>query len=308
MPYWLELTIKIASGPVIGAVIGFFTNWLAVRMLFRPYRPKYIGKLRLPFTPGIIPKRKEALGRALGKAVGTQLVTPSDIQKLFASDEICARVGDIAANALIATDDGLSVRGVADSLGGEGGASRLADRATDAVTAELMRAAGKLDLPALLAEHAGKAVASRGGLGGLLGLLGGDRVAAKLAESAGERLRDYLNEHGEETARPVVREEIDKLLDTPVKGALERAGLTKERVAELAAGAYRRYVVDKLADVIAGFDIAGTVAAKVREMDMKELEGLFMTVMKRELRAIVNLGGLLGALVGAVNSLIMIFL
>ena len=41
---------------------------------------------------------------------------------------------------------------------------------------------------------------------------------------------------------------------------------------------------------------------------MKELEGLFMTVMKRELRAIVNLGGLLGALVGAVNSLIMIFL
>ena len=190
MPYWLELTIKIASGPVIGAVIGFFTNWLAVRMLFRPYRPKYIGKLRLPFTPGIIPKRKEALGRALGKAVGTQLVTPSDIQKLFASDEICARVGDIAANALSATDDGLSVRGVADSLGGEGGASRLADRATDAVTAELMRAAGKLDLPALLAEHAGKAVASRGGLGGLLGLLGGDRVAAKLAESSGKRLRD----------------------------------------------------------------------------------------------------------------------
>ena len=41
---------------MIGAIIGFFTNWLAVRMLFRPYRPKYIGKLRLPFTPRKIPK------------------------------------------------------------------------------------------------------------------------------------------------------------------------------------------------------------------------------------------------------------
>ena len=50
MPEWLTLAIKIASGPVLGAIIGFFTNWLAVKMLFRPYKkretPHHRGKGR----------------------------------------------------------------------------------------------------------------------------------------------------------------------------------------------------------------------------------------------------------------------
>jgi uncharacterized membrane protein YheB (UPF0754 family) len=62
--------LKLIAGPVLGAVIGYFTNWLAVKMLFRPYYPKKIGKLTLPFTPGIIPKRKQALAQAVGKVVG----------------------------------------------------------------------------------------------------------------------------------------------------------------------------------------------------------------------------------------------
>ena len=31
------LILKYVGGPLLGAVIGYFTNWLAVRMLFRPY-------------------------------------------------------------------------------------------------------------------------------------------------------------------------------------------------------------------------------------------------------------------------------
>ena len=65
------LILKYVGGPLLGAAIGYFTNWLAVRMLFRPYYPKKLGKWRLPFTPGIIPKRKGALAKAVGKAVGS---------------------------------------------------------------------------------------------------------------------------------------------------------------------------------------------------------------------------------------------
>ena len=42
--------LRYISGPLIGAVIGLFTNWLAVKMLFRPYYPKKIAKWRFPFT------------------------------------------------------------------------------------------------------------------------------------------------------------------------------------------------------------------------------------------------------------------
>ncbi|WP_313430413.1 DUF445 domain-containing protein [Siminovitchia terrae] len=65
----------------IGAVIGGFTNFLAIRMLFRPYRTLYIGKWQVPFTPGLIPKRQGELAAQIGKLVVGYLVTPESIYK-----------------------------------------------------------------------------------------------------------------------------------------------------------------------------------------------------------------------------------
>ena len=47
--------IQILAGPVIGAVIGYFTNYIAVKMLFRPLKPIKIKNYTLPFTPGTYP-------------------------------------------------------------------------------------------------------------------------------------------------------------------------------------------------------------------------------------------------------------
>ena len=46
------MDLTIIAGPLIGAVIGYFTNYLAVKMLFRPRREIKIGSKTLPFTPG----------------------------------------------------------------------------------------------------------------------------------------------------------------------------------------------------------------------------------------------------------------
>ncbi|WP_336823874.1 DUF445 family protein [Sporosarcina sp. USHLN248] len=66
---------------VIGAVIGGFTNHLAIKMLFRPHEAKYIGKWRLPFTPGLIPKRRDELAVQLGRTVTNYLLTPETFRK-----------------------------------------------------------------------------------------------------------------------------------------------------------------------------------------------------------------------------------
>ncbi|MGE7767964.1 DUF445 domain-containing protein [Peribacillus sp. NPDC096540] len=75
-----ELWVKILFMVVIGAVIGGFTNLLAIRMLFRPYKPIYIFGKQLPLTPGLIPKRQDELARQLGKLVVEHLITPESIQ------------------------------------------------------------------------------------------------------------------------------------------------------------------------------------------------------------------------------------
>ena len=55
------IELKYIINPIMGTIIGFGTNYIAVKMLFRPYTAKKIGKFTLPFTPGVIPKRRRLL-------------------------------------------------------------------------------------------------------------------------------------------------------------------------------------------------------------------------------------------------------
>lgn len=64
---------------VVGALIGYFTNWLAIKMLFRPHHEKKIRGIRVPFTPGLIPKEKERIGKSIGETVGVYLLSPDTI-------------------------------------------------------------------------------------------------------------------------------------------------------------------------------------------------------------------------------------
>lgn len=81
---------------LIGAAIGGYTNSLAIKMLFRPYRPIYLGKWKLPFTPGLIPKRRDELAVQLGKMVVDHLLTPESIKKKILNDHFQTELTHIA--------------------------------------------------------------------------------------------------------------------------------------------------------------------------------------------------------------------
>ncbi|MFJ1105734.1 DUF445 domain-containing protein [Bacillus sp. GX] len=83
MNIWLSMLTTTG----LGAIIGGFTNHLAIKMLFRPHRPIYIGKFQVPFTPGLIPKRRDELAVQLGKMVVEHLLTPEGIGKKLANEE-----------------------------------------------------------------------------------------------------------------------------------------------------------------------------------------------------------------------------
>ncbi|MFK4334419.1 uncharacterized membrane protein YheB (UPF0754 family) [Bacillus sp. RC240] len=83
MNIWLNMLITTG----LGAIIGGYTNHLAIKMLFRPHRPIYIGKFQVPFTPGLIPKRRDELAVQLGKMVVDHLLTPEGIGKKLTNKE-----------------------------------------------------------------------------------------------------------------------------------------------------------------------------------------------------------------------------
>ncbi|PKM55032.1 MAG: hypothetical protein CVV00_05640 [Firmicutes bacterium HGW-Firmicutes-5] len=78
--------------PLIGALIGYSTNWLAIKMLFKPHTEVRIGKIRLPFTPGVIPRERNRIAKSLGGAVGERLLTKEVISKELLNEGVINQI------------------------------------------------------------------------------------------------------------------------------------------------------------------------------------------------------------------------
>lgn len=73
---------------VIAAVIGLFTNWLAIVMLFRPHREVRLFGKRVPLTPGLVPRRQEELAEKLGEVVDEELLDAEGLAKSLKRPEM----------------------------------------------------------------------------------------------------------------------------------------------------------------------------------------------------------------------------
>ncbi|MCT4598617.1 MAG: DUF445 family protein [Vallitalea sp.] len=69
------MDMKVILTPIIGAAIGYSTNWVAIKMLFRPYSEKRIMGVKVPFTPGLIPKERQRISNNIGEVIEEYLLT-----------------------------------------------------------------------------------------------------------------------------------------------------------------------------------------------------------------------------------------
>jgi uncharacterized membrane protein YheB (UPF0754 family) len=92
--------LKLLSGPIIGAVIGYFTNMIAVKMLFYPQKEIRLFGRRLPFTPGVIPKGRARLAASVGTVIEKHLLTRDDITRHLLSEQAEKKVADTVMEKL----------------------------------------------------------------------------------------------------------------------------------------------------------------------------------------------------------------
>lgn len=79
--------MKILIPVLVGSIIGYFTNWLAIKMLFKPHYEKKIFGLTLPFTPGLIPKERDRMAANIGNTVGEHLLSTETIVEAISNRE-----------------------------------------------------------------------------------------------------------------------------------------------------------------------------------------------------------------------------
>ena len=294
-------------GPAVGSVIGYITNDIAIRMLFRPHKAKYIMGIHVPFTPGIIPKEKCRIAGAIGKAVSENLMNREVLETSLLSDEMLEKIGNAIdefvttqstndetieqfAGHYLSSDDMTAMRenvtgGAIKMLTGKLQDSRLGDNIAHMAT-----------------QHALEKTRNS-----LAGRLGAEVIVQALAQPIekilAKHINDILQHNSQQMVTRLVQEQSEQLM------AMRMSDLTsghEKEVAQIKSGilnAYRVIITDHLPRILQDIDISNIIEQRINDMDMAEAEAIILDVMKKELRAIVWLGGLLGCIMGTITSL-----
>ena len=256
------------AGPLVGAVIGYFTNFLAVKMLFRPRQEVKVFGHTLPFTPGIIPKNKPRLAHAIGQAVANVLLTKEDFTGLITDSAL-----EQASTALV-TGSGLFSQGTLEDLAHRAGIEQVeTERLEEFLTEKVWQSAQSMDLGDLVSRKAQEIVQSKP----MLMLLPLDSILSAIKAKVNEYVssEDCRTQIGN-----VLHEKVQEVLHTPTAQTLEQLGLTETAAESYLALILRRIVDTNLEPLLARLDLAAMVEAKINDMDVAIFEDLIMSVMK----------------------------
>lgn len=290
--------------PLVGAVIGLFTNYLAIKMLFRPYNEKYLFGKKLPFTPGIIPKRKSKIAKATGTAISEQLVTSNDIKKALCKESLVSSLAEGVMNFVpyIEKAEGELLDISEDKIEKNKEQDKNDKLMTD-ISEFIVSAMQKAQIGNIIAGECYKAIKSKTE-GSFIGKMISDSIIISLSESIGKKVDEHIEKDGTEIIKPKISGEFKKISGKTIKEILDIYGVDNEKVKKEIQDIYLNYMENNSDKLLERANIATIAEKKIEEMDMKKLEQLVFSVMKNELNALVYLGGLLGFLIGLINIFI----
>ena len=279
------------TAPVLGGLIALSTNWLAIRMLFRPHREIRILGIRLPFTPGLIPKERVRIAKKLANAISTKLLTPDVLARELANPEMWPLPDITIGEALKELD--LKI------LGSEKVGICL-DRLLPKLTEEVVQLDEKYpQIDEKLREFTEKVISEN-----VKGLAGMFISPMKVYNSIKSGITEYLSDQDNQqqlkekiltlTDSEFINDMLaEKVLDVNIRDALSLL-LKKEK--NTAMRVFKQFIEYFAKNI----PIGSMIENKVSEIDVAEAEEIILSVTGRELRVIVMLGGVLGFIIGLV--------
>ena len=321
--------LKIIIPILVGALIGYCTNYIAIKMLFRPQKPIYVFGKKLPFTPGVIPKNKSRIAAAVGNAVGQNLFTNQDIVNAITESGLKNNLSEKIMDTAFNTDSSIKdyidkyyskkssenddliqtelskevdydVSDYDDVIIEETDYDKIKNKVSDVITSKILGAFEKIDLNAMVSQIASKTLSEKV-KGTMMEMFLNESTVSAMSAPIGNSIAEYIKNHGEEIIYPLVDTEVDSFMEKPVSENLEELGLDTN-ILESFVNKLFDTAVSKCGSMISEYiDIPGIVESKINKMDVSELEELVMQVMKNELQTVINLGALIGAVIGIIN-------
>ncbi len=288
------------AAPFIGAFIGYITNYIAVKMLFRPYKEvKLFGK-KLPFTPGIIPKRKAAVAKAVGNAVCNNLLTEKDLENAFFSENAKAELKERLLKLLYESKD-ITVLEIVSNFTDESGEKELSDTVCRKLAEKISEYLCSLDIKSFIEEKGASAV-KESLKGSIIEKFASEDFIKKLLIPFGEKAEEYIKENSYSLILPKVCESAENFKEKTVEEIITENSWGYEKISAIADIGIK--ALEKLvSELIKNVNASAIIETKINRMSEKEIESLVLSVMKNELSAVVNLGAVIGFILGLLNML-----
>ena len=89
--------MKLAIMIIISAAIGWITNWVAIKMLFRPHNEINLGLFKIQ---GLIPKRRAEIGIGIADVIQNELISIKDVIANIDREEFSKRLNDLIDDVL----------------------------------------------------------------------------------------------------------------------------------------------------------------------------------------------------------------
>ena len=291
------MNIAYITGPLIGGIIGYFTNYIAVKMLFYPRNEVRLFGRVLPFTPGAIPKGRARLASAVGHAVSDSLLTKSDIEAMLLSDEVKDHVSGAVMKHLT-KDIGSEIRLLAELTQEE-----YLEKRSELGLALSKEIVDSIDLSSIMEEFGLEYIKDRIHSKTLGKLIPGERIDS-IAMSVAQGMQGVVDEKGIDYVKTIVDKKLEETDSRSIKELISKTGDKEINLKEALIDGYSRLVSENIDRSMSHIDIAALIEDKINSMPIDELERLIMSVMKKELNTIVSLGALIGIILGLVGNLL----
>lgn len=306
----IELTY--IARPLIGAVIGYITNDIAIRMLFRPRTAKYIFGWKIPFTPGLIPKEKSRIAVSIGDAISKNLMNREVLEKTLLADEMIDKIKN-GINDFVNTQkhNNETVEQFLGHYLSAEDVQSLSESVSNDLSSQIHTALSSAQLGTRIASIVVSHVIGKVQNGLLMlfnsKLFGTNQLIAMLAAPTenllAKNINEMLSKHSQEMVGNLIDYQIKDFMTVSMKNIFVGREKQIEKAELTILSLYRTLVTEQLPRILDTINISKIVESRINEMDVKESEKLILEVMNRELKAIVWLGALLGFVMGCINLL-----
>ncbi len=299
------LIIKLILGPIVGGVIGGITNKIAIKMLFSPYEAKYMGKMHIPFTPGIIPKEKSRIARAVGEAVSQNLLDAETMSQTLLSDDMMKKVSNRLEGVLYGIcNSQQSIREFAvrylDEKEIDIASEKLEQRICHAICNKLSDEAIGENIADVAIRHVQDKLSDK-----LFGI--GSIAIEVMKDSAKRLLADNINEMLRKNApgmvENMVKVELHGLQNKPISELFATNTETLAHIKDVCLRIYKTLITNNLPKILETINIQKIIEDRLNAMDMAETERLIISIMDKELKALVWFGVALGFVMGFLTDL-----